>query len=176
LDEFDRTLLLDELRWRAARMATVQREASVATAGALLVVGAAREEAAARSLAHDRALDVLQQASTRFSDHTIAEDVAKALAPRLREIVRPVVVPPDDAFVDQDIGLFDRALYLRLARKNAFANTKHGKKRVARWSDVKAAFIKAGAEVTVLEPTSDPETDLLNEIRQRAGLAVKGGR
>lgn len=85
-------------------------------------------------------------------------------------------VPPDDAFVDQDAGLFDREVYLRLARRGAFPNKKIGNKRVARWGDVKAALIGAGKQVAVIEPTDDPEADLLNEIRQKAGLQVKGGR
>jgi len=106
----------------------------------------------------------------------LATSIARALAPQLRRLLRPVGVPPDDAFVDQDAGLFDREVYLRLARRSTFPNTKVGKKRVARWADVKAAFMGAGKQVAVVEPTDDPESDLLNEIRQRAGLAVRGGR
>jgi hypothetical protein len=91
-------------------------------------------------------------------------------------LARPVTVPPDDAFVDQDAGLFDRETYLRLARRGDFAVNKVGKKRVARWGDVKVGFIQAGAPIRLSQPSDDPETDLLNEIRQRAGLAVRGGR
>ena len=113
---------------------------------------------------------------SKLDAEVVAGHIARALAPQLRRLVRPVVVPPDDAFVDQDAGLFDREVYLRLARKGAFHVTESGKKRVARWGDVKAAFAEKGAPITVSEPTDDPEADLLNEIRQRAGLAIKGGR
>jgi|HubBroStandDraft_1064217.scaffolds.fasta_scaffold02978_6 hypothetical protein len=106
----------------------------------------------------------------------VAKDIARALVPRLRLAVRSATVPHDDAFVDQDEGLFDRETYLRLARKGAFAVEKHGKKRIARWGDVKAGFIQAGARITLSEPTDDPDEDLLNEIRRHAGLAVRGGR
>jgi hypothetical protein len=119
------------------------------------------------------ALEVL--AST-FGSGAFADDIARALAPRIRQLVRPVVVPPDDAFVDQDAGLFDREVFLRLARKGQIPSTKHGQKRVARWGDVKKAFIKAAAPITLAEATDDPEVDLLDEIRQRVGLAVKGRR
>jgi hypothetical protein len=111
-----------------------------------------------------------------FNLSAVANDIARALAPRLRELVRPVAVPADDAFIDQDAGLFDRETYLRLARGGAFAVKKVGKKRVARWGDVKAGFFQAGAPIRLSELTDDPEADLLNEIRQRAGLAVRGGR
>lgn len=114
--------------------------------------------------------------SPKLDAEVVAGHIARALAPQLRKLVRPVVVPPDDAFVDQDAGLFDREVYLRLARKGAFPATTVGKKRVARWGDVKAAFLKKCAPITVSEPTEDPEADLLNAIRQQAGLAIKGGR
>jgi hypothetical protein len=108
-----------------------------------------------------------------FDAKSIAGEIARALAPQLRKILRPVGVPPDDAFVDQDAGLFGREVYLRLARRGKFPNQKVGNKRVARWADVKAAFIGAGNQVTVVEPTDNPEADLLNEVRQRAGLQIK---
>jgi hypothetical protein len=107
----------------------------------------------------------------------LADDIARALAPRLCRIIRPAEVPPDDAYVDQDAGLFDREVYLRLARKGYFPVTKEGRPRVARWGDVKAGFAKAGrTDIKVVEQTDDPEADLLDEIRARAGLQVKGGR
>ena len=82
--------------------------------------------------------------------------------------------PPDDAFVDQDAGLYDREVYLRLSRAGAFPVKTVGKKRVARWGDVKTAFARKGAAITLSEPTDDPEADLMNEVRQKLGLATKG--
>jgi hypothetical protein len=111
-----------------------------------------------------------------FDASIVANDIARALAPRLRAAVRSATIPHNDTFVDQDAGFFDREIYLRLARSGAFPVKKVGKKRVARWGDVNAGFIQAGASITLSEPSDDPETDLLNEIRQRAGLAVRGGR
>ncbi len=106
-----------------------------------------------------------------------AREVARALAPELRKILRPTQVPPDDAYVDQDAGLFPREVYLRLARKGYFPVRKEGNFRFARWADVKAGFAKAGrTDITIVTQTDDPEADLLNAIRQRAGLQVKGGR
>jgi len=107
----------------------------------------------------------------------VASQIARALAPQLRKILRPTQVPPDDAFVDQDEGLYPREVYLQLARKGYFTVTKEGNARVARWGDVKAGFAKAGrTDITVVTQTDDPEADLLNAIRQRAGLQVRGGR
>jgi hypothetical protein len=109
--------------------------------------------------------------------HGMAGEIARALAPQLRRLLRPTQVPPDDAYVDQDAGLFPREVYLRLARKGFFPVTKEGRSRVARWGDVKAGFAKAGrTDITVVTQTDDPEADLLNAIRQRAGLQVRGGR
>ncbi len=181
LDPFDARMLLDELEWRRERAAKLEQEKSVATAGALLVAGAARGEAVeggpplASASRFENAVAVLE-ATARGLGTTIAADLARTLGPRLREIMRPVQVPPDDAYVDQDAGLFDRDTYLKLARSGAIPNKKVGHKRVARWADVKAAFVNADEAITTVEPTDDPEADLLDEIRQRAGLKVKGRR
>jgi hypothetical protein len=117
-----------------------------------------------------------EHAPRSFDPNILATSIARVLAPQLKRLLRPVGVPPDDAFVDQDAGLFDREVYLRLARRGAFPNTKVGQKRVARWADVKAAFMGVGKQIAVVEPTDDPKLDRLNEIRQRLGLQVKGRR
>lgn len=79
-----------------------------------------------------------------------------------------------DAFVDQRSGLVDKRMYLRLARENAFASKKIGKRIVARWGDVQAALAPAPAPPSGSERSDeDPELDA---IRAQVGLRVRGGR
>jgi hypothetical protein len=93
------------------------------------------DEAAVKAFIHSNEVE-------RGNASTVADEIARALAPQLRRLLRPTLVPPDDAYVDQDAGLFPREVYLRLARKKYFSVTKEGQARVARWGDVKAGRLE----------------------------------
>jgi hypothetical protein len=82
----------------------------------------------------------------------------------------------DDTIVDQRSGLVPKDLYLRLARQSAFPSRKIGKRIVARWGDVRAAFTR-GPSVRQARPSStppEPKHDRLDGLRQQLGLAPKG--
>lgn len=95
------------------------------------------------------------------------------------QAIRPVSTggPSPDTYVDQRSGLVDKALFLRLAREKAFPSKKIGKRVVARWGDVQAALSPAQGRRDRPSVTNNEESDPeLDEIRARAGLAVRGGR
>ena len=78
---------------------------------------------------------------------------------------------PDDAFIDQtNERLPSRRLYLQLARDGAFLSTKVGKKIIARWGDVKAAFSVHRSPKKLPSPGDDG----LDGLRRNVGLQPKG--
>jgi len=90
-------------------------------------------------------------------------------------------VPPntlgDDAIVDQRSVPAPADLYLRLARNGAFPSQKLGKRVLARWGDVRRAFLNSPGvrkASIVGVPTPDSQNDGLNALRQRLGLESKG--
>lgn len=76
-----------------------------------------------------------------------------------------------DTFVDQNCGLVDRSLFLKLARQNRFPNKKEGKRRIARWGDVQAA-LRPNTEEAPARTTLDE----LDQMRLRWGVVPRGGR
>ena len=82
----------------------------------------------------------------------------------------------DDAIVDQRSVPAPPDLYLRLARNGAFPSQRLGKRVVAKWGDVRRAFL-AGPGLSKVSQRSAAETaddDGLDALRARLGLVSKG--
>lgn len=100
-----------------------------------------------------------------------AEDPASP-APRPERSSHPL---PEDSIIDQRSGLVPKDLYLRLARQRVFLSRKIGKRIVARWGDVRAAFLNGPGVRSARSPSTstEPEDDGLDHLRRQLGLAEK---
>jgi len=85
---------------------------------------------------------------------------------------------PGDEIVDQRTVPAPRDLFLRLARRGAFPSQKHGKRVVARWSDVQRALLDLSPGVCKTGQrragNDGPQSDEHDGLRRRLGLAPKG--
>jgi hypothetical protein len=90
------------------------------------------------------------------------------------KVMAPVL--SDDSIVDQRSVPAPRDLYLRLARTAAFPSRKLGKRILARWGDVRAAFLCGpGLRKASGEENDDPRSDAsLDRLRRQLGLVEKG--
>jgi hypothetical protein len=79
----------------------------------------------------------------------------------------------DDSVVDQNSVPAPRALYLRLARERRFPSNKIGKKVLARWGDVRTAFLTGPGPKNASSVQESP-ADGLDALRLQLGLAPKG--
>ncbi len=81
----------------------------------------------------------------------------------------------DETIVDQRTAPVPRDLYLRLAREGRFPSKKIGKRVVANWGDVKAAFLGPGIrKARNANAGNDSTPDGLDDLRRQLGLAQRG--
>lgn len=83
----------------------------------------------------------------------------------------------DDTIVDQRSVPAPRDLFLRLARNGAFPSQRVGKRVVARWGDVRRAFLSGPGlnKASLLGPSArESGDDGLDALRAQLGLASKG--
>lgn len=94
-----------------------------------------------------------------------------------RSLGSSVVPLTDDTIVDQRIAPVPRDLYLRLARSGAFPSKRIGKRIVAKWADVRAAFEGTPRAHEQPDGKGNPASpdDGLDDLRREIGLVPKGG-